>query len=143
MDTWGKLPVSGGLVGDSSLSHQHGRPPFVFALCEGSAGGIVPSRPRNALCIVLARNGLMAGSQSGAPLAPEHPPEPPSTVTPQERRCHDLNTTMTSLRLRTQSLQRLAHRQDGDGWQRMATGLAAIDADLSKLQRQITYHDAE
>lgn len=69
------------------------------------------------------------------------PPEPSSTPADADRHRHELGTTLTTLRLRIQLLQRLARQQDGPAWQRMVVGLAAIDADLSTLLRQLADHD--
>ena len=71
------------------------------------------------------------------------PPEPSAPALDAAQRRHDLGTTLTTLRLRTQSLQRLARKQAGDGWQRQEAGLAAIDADLSQLLCQLVQHDGD
>ncbi len=69
------------------------------------------------------------------------PPPPFAPASDAALRRRDVGNVLTTLRLRTQLLQRLAWTQDGDGWQRQADGLAAIDADLSRLLRQLDYHD--
>ena len=74
-------------------------------------------------------------------MSPASPPEPHATARDRDRRRYDVVTTLTTLRLRTQLLQRLARTQEVDGWVRMAAGLAAIDADLSKLLRHLADHD--
>lgn len=60
-------------------------------------------------------------------------PEP----TDRERQRHDLRNSVTQVRLQTQLLHRLAARQDGPAWQRMAAGLATIDAGISTVARQL------
>jgi hypothetical protein len=70
-------------------------------------------------------------------------PEPPSPIPADHRRQHDLRGTVTTLRLRTQLLHRLAQRQGGPTWQRMTDGLLAIDADLSTLLRHLDHHDSD
>lgn len=57
-----------------------------------------------------------------------------------EQQSHALRTTLTTLRLQTQLLLRLARRHDDPAWQRMAEGLAAIDAEISNLVRQLDHH---
>ena len=71
------------------------------------------------------------------------PSEPSATSADTNRRRHDLGTTLTTLRLRIQLLQRVARQQNGPAWQRMVAGLAAIDADLSTLLRQLAEHDRD
>jgi hypothetical protein len=71
------------------------------------------------------------------------PPTPSSPVSDADRRHHDLRSTVTSLRLRTQLLHRLARQQDAPPWPSMVDGLLAIDADLSTLLRHLDHHDSD
>ena len=67
--------------------------------------------------------------------------DPHSTVPEGERRRHDLRTTLTIMRLRTQLLARLAAQEDNTAWGLMTTGLTALDADLTTLLGQLDHHD--
>lgn len=64
-------------------------------------------------------------------------PPPAKPMNAEQRRHHELRTTLTTMRLQTQFLRRLARRQEGIAWQRMVDGLEAIDADISVLLRQV------
>lgn len=65
---------------------------------------------------------------------------PRTTASAAEQRAHELRTILTTLRLQTQLLLRLARRQEDPAWQRMVEGLAAIDAEISNLVRQVEHH---
>ena len=62
---------------------------------------------------------------------------PPTLPETAEQRRHDLRTTLTAVRLRTQLLLHCARHQADPAWESVVDGLAAIDADISRLVRQL------